>query len=287
MGILSQKYGRLRLTKVERGGFFTLFIVLSVLLIIESRRPEPSHGLIELDAKEVLTWRSHYDSITKANAQNKQRIFPFNPNFISPAKADRIGLSATEFKRFQDFRQGGNWINAAEHFQQITGVSNNWLQQFSPLFKFPDFSKNQSRTRTKALEKISFSQAQAQHLIRVKGIGPVLAQRIIRARDKWGGIGSQQELMMVYGITPALKEALMHSFLFDKKSVIQRNINVLYPSDLAEIPGINFSMAKTIWEFVRLRQGLNNLEELQLLDEIQPRLFEVIQLYLYAMKNEP
>ena len=72
-----------------------------------------------------------------------------------------------------------------------------------------------------------------------------------------------------------------------KKNIIPRNINTLYPSDLTEIPGISFSLAKSIWEFVRLRQGLKDLEELYALEEIQPLLFEVIQLYLYAMKNEP
>ena len=50
---------------------------------------------------------------------------------------------------------------------------------------------------------------------------------------------------------------------------------------------MSFSLAKSIWEFVRLRQGLKDLEELYALEEIQPLLFEVIQLYLYAMKNEP
>ena len=48
---------------------------------------------------------------------------------------------------------------------------------------------------------------------------------------------------------------------------------------------MSFSLAKSIWEFVRLRQGLKDLEELYALEEIQPLLFEVIQLYLYAMKN--
>jgi hypothetical protein len=68
--------------------------------------------------------------------------------------------------------------------------------------------------------------------------------------------------------------------------VVTRNVNELFPSDLSEIPGIDFSLAKKIWEFVRLRQGLANIDELLLIEEIQPRLFAVIQLYLYAVKNE-
>jgi len=58
-------------------------------------------------------------------------------------------------------------------------------------------------------------------------------------------------------------------------------------TELTEIPGLHFDLAKDIWEFVRLRQGIKSLQELRGLDQLDTRLFDVIQLYLYAMKNEP
>jgi len=287
MGFLSLKFSRWRLTRVERRGFFMLFTFLIIVVIIESRPKAKISGSVSLSSAEVETWLLARDSVLREQTQSRAQIFPFNPNFISPAKADRLELSAAEFQRLKDFRKTGNWINSSEDFQRITGVSKSWMAQYSDLFKFPEFLKSRPEREIQSIEKISFGQASPQDLTKIKGIGPVIAERIIRARDKWGGIGSAQELMMIYGMTPSLKEALLRNFLLDKKSVSPRNINTLFPSDLAEIPGINFALAKTIWAFVRLRQGLSDLEELHLLDEIPPRLFEVIELYLYAMKNEP
>ena len=280
------KYSRLRLTKVERGGFFALVVGFAILLILELQPSNRDKGFIDLDSKEIQLWLKAYDSIVTMSLRQKQRVFRFNPNFITPSKADRLGLTASEFKRFQAFRLQGKWINSVQEFQEVTGVSQSWLNQYSSLFKFPDFINRQKTRSSKTREKIPFLRASAQALKKIHGIGPVIAKRIIQARDQWGGISSVEELELIYGMTARLKEAILQSFSFDEKTVVTRNVNELFPSDLSEIPGIDFSLAKKIWEFVRLRQGLANIDELLLIEEIQPRLFAVIQLYLYAMKNE-
>lgn len=280
------KYSRLRLTKVERGGFFALVVGFAILLILELQTSNRDKGFIDLDSKEIQLWLKAYDSIVTMSLRQKQRVFRFNPNFITPSKADRLGLTASEFKRFQAFRLQGKWINSVREFQEVTGVSQSWLNQYSSLFKFPDFINRQKTRSSKTREKIPFLRASVQALKKIHGIGPVIAKRIIQARDQWGGISSVEELELIYGMTTRLKEAILQSFSFDEKTVVTRNVNELFPSDLSEIPGIDFSLAKKIWEFVRLRQGLANIDELLLIEEIQPRLFAVIQLYLYAMKNE-
>ncbi len=101
------------------------------------------------------------------------------------------------------------------------------------------------------------------------------------------GLATSKNSWSIYGITPAIKQALLDAFIYDQKTINARNVNTLNPSDLTEIPGIHYSLAKSIWEFVRLRHGLNTIDQLNLLEEIHPRLFKVIELYLYAMKNEP
>ena len=287
MGIPRLKYSHLRLTKVERGGFFITLLLFTILLIIDHLPKSADSFMIDLDSKEVAAWLASYDSVIEANAQRALRIYPFNPNFITPAKADRLGLTAEEYRRFQEFRQSGNWINSVDDFKRVTKVPDNWLSEFSSLFRFPEFVNKPKFEQPVKGKKTPFSLATKEQLMRVHGIGPAMAKRIIDAGEKWGGIAYEQELHMIYGITPKLKDELLRSFVFDEKVIVPRNINTIYSSDLTEIPGINFSLAKSIWEFVRLRQGLNALEELHALEEMQPLLIEVIQLYLYAMKNEP
>jgi len=144
MGISRLKYSRLRLTKVERGGFFMLLLLMSCLIILETRPSSSDLGMVELNSEEVQAWLLTYDSLESAQRKRRNKIFPFNPNFISPAKADRLGLTAEEFRRFQEFRSSGNWINTTEDFQRVTGVSQIWMKQYASLFKFPDFFKGEN-----------------------------------------------------------------------------------------------------------------------------------------------
>ncbi len=203
MGRLPLNYSRLRMTKVERGGFFMLFLLFSFLFVLETPPFPETPGLIKLDSDEVRNWLLIRDSLAQEQVKARNKIAPFNPNFISPSKADRLGLYAAEYKRFQDYRQQGKWINSKEDFERITGVAKPWMQEFSSLFKFPDFIKKEPETKINMGKKITFSQANVAQLTRIKGISPVMAQRIIRVCDQWRGIGSEQELMMIYGITPS------------------------------------------------------------------------------------
>ena len=158
--MLRLKYNRLRLTKVERGGFFALVVGFAILLILELQPSNRDKGSIDLDSKEIELWLKAYDSIVTMSLRQKQRVFRFNPNFITPSKADRLGLTASEFKRFQVFRLQGKWINSVQEFQEVTGVSQSWLNQYSSLFKFPDFINRQKTRSSKTREKIPFFKGQ-------------------------------------------------------------------------------------------------------------------------------
>ncbi len=92
MGNFWTKYSRLRLTKVERGGFFMLFILLLFSMFLKTPPHASSLGSVVLQSKEINLWLLAYDSAVQARALRRDKIFPFNPNFISPTKADRLGF---------------------------------------------------------------------------------------------------------------------------------------------------------------------------------------------------
>jgi DNA uptake protein ComE-like DNA-binding protein len=60
------------------------------------------------------------------------------------------------------------------------------------------------------------------------------------------------------------------------------NINSCSASDLATIPGVSFTLGKKIWEFVRIREGVSDLSELEKIEGISPRKLQLFALYLYA-----
>ncbi len=57
--------------------------------------------------------------------------------------------------------------------------------------------------------QIAINQVSAEELMKVKGIGPVLSQRIIKFRNKLGGFYSLDQLFDVYGLDPDVAQRLI------------------------------------------------------------------------------
>jgi DNA uptake protein ComE-like DNA-binding protein len=58
------------------------------------------------------------------------------------------------------------------------------------------------------------------------------------------------------------------------------NINSASASDIATIPGVSFELAKSIWEYRVLHEGITHFSELEKIDGMSVHKLAVIQLYL-------
>ena len=89
-----------------------------------------------------------------------------------------------------NFRASKNWINSAQDFQRVTGVSDSLLAAISPYFKFPKWvtqSQKQIKSKPQKQSKLDLNLATSEQLQKVYGIGPKLSERIIRYREKFNG----------------------------------------------------------------------------------------------------
>jgi len=64
------------------------------------------------------------------------------------------------------------------------------------------------------------------------------------------------------------------------KEIIKMDLNTITASDIAIIPGISFELAKKIWEFRILRDGVKDFSELKKIEGMTQRKLDGIQLYL-------
>ncbi|MAN58798.1 MAG: competence protein ComEA [Flavobacteriaceae bacterium] len=274
----------------QRGGILFLLLVCTGLLItylfVDFNR-EPA---LDISSEEILALQAEIDSIRRLREEeNKPKIYPFNPNFISDYKAYTLGLTTEEFDRLKSYRQEGKWINSVSDFKRITGVHDTVLDRISPYFKFPDWVTRTrrgngfaNRTSSQASsEIIDLNAATLEQLQEINGIGPALSQRIIAYRDKLGGFSHELQLYNVYGLSDeVITRALLRFKVHTPAPIQQLNINTASASDLATIPGVSFDLAKEIWEFRRLRERIDSLDELTKIQGITPRKLKLIQLYL-------
>ena len=89
--------------------------------------------------------QTELDSLRQLAARHKDTIYPFNPNFISDYKGFKLGLTTAQLDKLQAFRAAGKYVNSAEEFQRVTGISDSLLRRYGGLPSFPEWVKNKNK----------------------------------------------------------------------------------------------------------------------------------------------
>lgn len=291
MKIIEQLKSHFAFTRGEQFGILLLSLCILVVQLIKWNLKQPEEVFFELDSPEIKALLKEIDSLERKALESREpKLYPFNPNFISDYKGYLLGLSPESMDCFFQFREAGNWIRSAKEFQDVTGVSDAWLDSIAPYFKFPQtnfgrkiYPISSSKYKKPPSVKMDLNRATIPELIQVPGIGEVLGQRIVVFRDRLGGFSGEAQLYAVYGLKESTLNELKNYFEIKTPIPIKKqNINEASASDIATLPGITFELAVRIWEFVRSQNGIDSLEQLQKIDEITPQKIALIQLYLSA-----
>ncbi len=285
---------QLHFDRGQRVGILFLLAVIIALLYVYFWAFSSSESIqLDISSAEIIRLQKKVDSLRLAEIERrKPKIYPFNPNFITDHKAYVLGMSPLEFDRLRAFRQQDRWINSKQDFKKVTKVSDSLLECMAVNFKFPNWITNPKpktsyaridQSPRKFSERMELNDATVLQLQKVRGIGPALSERIVRKRDQLNGFKNNAQLFDVWGLKPEVIDRVLDQFEVKTPEVISKyNVNTASASDLATIPGVSFLLGKKIWEFVKLRDGVADISELEKIEEITPRKFQLIELYLYA-----
>lgn len=281
-------------TKNQRSGIFLLLFLIIVFQCIYFF-VDFSTEKIEVDQTELELFEKEVDSLKLVEIEkNKPKLYPFNPNYITDYKGYTLGMTNEEIDRLLKFRKQNQWVNSAKEFQNVTKVSDSFLNTISPYFKFPDWVTNpnpstktsesfQNFNTPKSLEnKIDLNKATASQLQKVNGIGEKLSERIIIYRNKFvGGFIADIQLQDIYGLTPEVIERLLNEFTVKTpRQVSKFNLNTASIDELVTIAHIDYELAYEIVEQRTLREGFKSFEELTKVKSFPSDKIEIIKLYL-------
>ncbi|MEN9336995.1 MAG: hypothetical protein RLZZ500_1982 [Bacteroidota bacterium] len=276
-------------TKNQRQGILTLLLLLISLQIvllspILERQDEPVPEAIQ-------HWlMAENDGDTLVQKSKKYTFYPFNPNFLTAYKAYRWGMTGKEFERLTAFREQNKYVNSAQEFQKVTQVSEDLLKRMAPYFKFPEWvskAKNKLDSKpekfSKAKEVIipkDINQATFDDLIAVRGVGEVLADRIIKYRSSLGAFVSMEQLTEVYGLKSDVVEELMRHFtLLKTPNLVKIKINEATIKELGQFPYFRYPVSRNIVAY-RSMNGDLTIEELTNVKGINLEKLKIIALYL-------
>jgi DNA uptake protein ComE-like DNA-binding protein len=281
--------------KRQRNGILFLVSILLLLQIILFFIDFSTDENQQIDKEEFYAVQGKIDSLKRINNDSiAQRIYRFNPNFLTDFRAYQMGMSEQEIDRLLTFRKKNKYVNSPRAFQQVTGVSDSLLRMMSPLFKFPEWTQknkhNQSskkaldQTQTSLPEKIEdLNHVTAKELSRINGVSDKLAKRIVAYRNKLQGFYEDDQLFEVYYLNKEIGDQILKSFQVIEKPLIQKiDINSASFKEILKTPYIDYKLTQRICNYRDENIQINDLEELKKIDSFPIEKFDRIALYLSA-----
>jgi len=121
--------------------------------------------------------------------------------------------------------------------------------------------------------------ATAAELQVVKGIGPVLSDRIVKFRDKLGGFSGNSQLAEVYGLPPETINEVLRNFAVQSppKPI---DFNVDSAKALARHPYINYDLAWVILNYRKQHGDISSFEDLEKIQALDEEMLEKLKPYL-------
>lgn len=273
--------------KQQRGIFVLMvlqLVALSVYFYVKQQPQEP------LTLKDASLYQDKIDALAAIQQKRRDTIYAFNPNYITDYRGYQLGLSVQEIDRLFRFRESGKFINSKQQFQQVTKVSDQWLDSISPYFKFPDWVTNPKNTANRNYDAYNkdvkivvkdINKASQEELKKVYGIGPALSARIIKERERLNGFIAITQVKGVYGLTDSTMVQLKkHFYVTPPQGFSKIALNTATQEQLLTIPYFDDYLVEKLLEQRTLRDGFKSWDKVLLTSRFPQEKLDLIQLYL-------
>jgi DNA uptake protein ComE-like DNA-binding protein len=282
-----------KFTKSQRIGILFLFVVIVILQLVCFFINVDS---IEKDSPEKLKWlsvQSEIDSLNQSNPKTLNKIYSFNPNFITDYKGYKLGLSIQEIDRLLEFRKSNKYVNSVKEFQDITKVSDSLLSAIAPYFKFPEWVKNRGNNNKQVDEEqkaffqkrkivlTDINKATQEDLIKISGIGEVTSLRILKLKESLGEFVSMDQMKDVWGLSPEVIDNLNGHFnVFASPNIKKIDVNNASIKEISQFPYFRYALAKQIVTYRSMNGNIENIEDLTKIKGFPVDKANIIALYL-------
>ena len=277
--------------KNQRNGILFLVLLIFILQFIYFFVDFSSDKEINIDTSELNIFQQQIDSLKEVKKENeKTKIFPFNPNYITDFKGYQLGMSVEEIDKLLAFRKTGKFVNSNEEFQNITGINDSLLMAISTYFKFPDWvnsKKDKENLRKSKNTNLSKQEIRDLNLVTVKelilinGIGDKLSKRIIDYRELLKGFSFNEQLYEVYFLDTIVANNVLNRYqVLNKPKIEKLEINSANFKEVLHLPYIDYDLTKKIFNYRDEIGAYSTLEDLKKIDSFPLEKYDRIALYL-------
>ncbi|WP_258102567.1 helix-hairpin-helix domain-containing protein [Marinoscillum sp. MHG1-6] len=243
------------LSRGEMNGMFVLlFIILSIAILprIYIHRYASTPLIPPSEREEFLSW-AH-----KIEQSIQRKTFPIQQKNKEYDKKILASYKKTEY------RDEDNRAN-----KRLSEVSNSYE------------SERDSYTQaTIEMKSFDLNVATSEELMRIKGVGPVLSERIVKYRNRLGGFNQPDQLYEVYGLKHEVADSIKKWTYIRGKVTPTIPLNADSIKHIMTHPYINYSLAKHIFNYRKVHGRYKDIEELLSLKLMTDSLYQKLYPYL-------
>jgi len=201
--------------------------------------------------------------------KRKDSLFFFNPNVASVEELQMLGLPEKIIHNITKYREAGGIFYTKESLKKIYSMTDSIYQKIEPYILInhsspsknsTPFSQNKFNHSAKQVLTLELNTADSSALEKLKGIGKVLAARIIKYRNRLGGFYSVEQLKEVYGLKDSLYVLVVreNKLLVDTTLIQKIDIRQADFKTMIRHPYFTKEIVIKILEMQRKKEPLNN-----------------------------
>lgn len=291
-------------SKKELNGIFILFLSMLIVLIFSFLFPfleQDNQYDLETFKEKAAQFRA---SSIKAEAAKKKikehptykprkvDYFEFDPNGLSYEQWIKLGLSQKQISVIHNYEAKGGKFFKKEDLKKIYSITPEQYKLMEPYIRIVEAGLERkgapviSRLKLVAgSEKgkmllVELNAADSLKLESISGIGPVLASRIIRFRNRLGGFYNLVQLKEVYGIDSLKFERLKGNFIINKELIQKIDLNSATFEVLRRHPYLSYKQMNAILQFRSQHGFFKSIDELKKVTILNEEIIRKIEPYI-------
>lgn len=262
-------------SKKDRIGLSILAIIILILAVLpDIPQAEKWWQQTDMDTSWITEWKRFIDTVEDFSSERKTgqallsapensakaALFLFDPNTTTEAEWKRLGLRSKTIQTILNYRNKGGVFRKPEDLQRVYGLFPDEYERLKPFIVFTHSSPtpsrdsvvkryNEPREKPVISRPIDINVADSIAWEALPGIGPKLAQRIVRFRDGLGGFYSIDQVAETFGLPDSTFIKIRPLLNLESRYLRRIPINEATEFELAAHPYIGKKLARLIVTF--------------------------------------
>jgi len=213
--------------------------------------------------------------------------FPFDPNEVDSTELATMGLGASQIKNIINYRNAGGTFRKKSDFKKLYTIDDELYAVFEKNILLPSIDSVDTAVedaKGREVEIVEINGADTAQLQKLKGIGPVLATRIVDYRTKLGGYYDKVQLLEVFGIDTARFNGFAAQVEVDRSKIVKTDLNTAGFSDLLKNPYVEYYIVQAIFGYKDAIGKFDSVGQLREIDLIYNQLYQKLEPY-FGVEN--